>query len=445
MFYIIETDSQLKYLSQAVKDGAYIEVIPANDYYHPILNSTVAVYLRPVNINKGFIVPIKHTDGLNVDKKRIEELLQESKVLYTYNKKELLYHFFHRNIVDIQLLHTLNEYQPLELPSSPSTLGWYYNMDTNFKEVNSIVPLVKLYERCENNYGYLEPKLNKYKDFTDDPSWKFYNDTATGVFFLLEQSGLKISYSKFIELFTPKNPRFSINNNLVYGSYNLYNITSRPTNSFNSINLAAIPKKEEHRKSILSKKDTFVEFDFDGYHIRLLADIVGYKLTEESAHTQLGRLYFNKQELTEEEYNQSKQTTFQIIYGGVPDKWRHIEFFDKVHELSQSLWKEFKEKGEVRAPISQKLFTSKLKDMNSNKLMNYILQSVETSRNILILKDVLKYLQGKNSQVVLYTYDSVLIDFNKSDGKQTLTDLEQILSKDGYPVKFKASTNLVLQ
>jgi RNA binding exosome subunit len=83
--------------------------------------------------------------------------------------------------------------------------------------------------------------------------------------------------------------------------------------------------------------------------------------------------------------------------------------------------------------------------MNPQKLMNYVMQSLETSRNILILKNVLRYLQHKKSKAVLYTYDSILFDFSKEDGKELLTDLEEILSENGkYPVKFKFSKNLVL-
>ena len=448
MFYIVESEEQLSFLANKIAKGAFIEVISSNDNFHPKLATTVAVYLRPLQEDKGYIIPIQHTDGLNVEKIRVEQLLSRSEVLYSYNKKDTLYHFFHCNIVDINLLYSLKEYDSLSLPANPSTIGWYYSRMEDLEDINSIIPLVKLYERCETNSEYLIPIIKDYQDMLLDPSWNFYNKTALGVYYLLEQSGLRVTYESFVRLFTPKTPRFSIQDNTVHGVYNPYNITSRPTNSFNSINLAAIPKKEEYRRSIIAKNNTFVEFDFDGYHVRLLADIVGYKFTEESVHTQLGRLYYDRdahESLTEEEYKQSKQITFQILYGGVPDKWRHIEFFDKVHELTQKLWKEFKQNGLVRAPISQKPFTNKLKDMNSNKLMNYILQSVETSRNILILKEVLGYLKDKETQAVLYTYDSILIDFSKSDGKQTLTDLENILSKDGYPVKCKASSNLVLE
>jgi hypothetical protein len=83
--------------------------------------------------------------------------------------------------------------------------------------------------------------------------------------------------------------------------------------------------------------------------------------------------------------------------------------------------------------------------MHPQKLMNYVMQSLETSRNILILKEVLKYLRDKKSKIVLYTYDAILFDFCKEDGKETLEDIKNILEEGKkYPIKFKYSNNLVL-
>src|SRR6056300_1769480 len=156
-------------------------------------------------------------------------------------------------------------------------------------------------------------------------------------------------------------------------------------------------------------------------------------------------MYFNKEELTEEEYKQSKQNTFQMMYGGIPDKYRDIDFFDRVASYIRETWNTFNIDGVVRAPISDKPFTSNLKDMNPQKLFNYIIQSLETSRNILILKEVLGYLKDKKSGVALYTYDAILFDFDLSDGKETLEELKRLLETSGkYPVKYKYSKNLIL-
>jgi phage-related protein len=73
------------------------------------------------------------------------------------------------------------------------------------------------------------------------------------------------------------------------------------------------------------------------------------------------------------------------------------------------------------------------------------MQSLETSRNVLILKEVLRYLKNKKTKLVLYTYDALLFDFNKEDGKETLEELKEILESGGkYPIKFKYSNDLCL-
>ena len=445
MFYIVESDEQLKYLCALGRNEAYVEIIAGNDRYHSLLTRTVAVYIRPIQHAEGYILPVNHTEGLNVSKERVQDILKCFGTLYTFNKKTFLYHFSHGNINDINLMYSMKEYESLQLPDPPQTIQWFYNRLQDKEDLNSIIPLPKLFEKCERNYRALLETIEENRDVIDLPAWKFYNGLAMGVFYLCEQSGIRVTYEQFVEKFTPANPRFSIANNIAFTNYNLYNPTSRPTSAFNSVNFAAIPKKEEFRKCFIPQGQKFVEFDFDGYHIRLIGEVVGYEFTPESVHTQLGRMYFDKETLTEEEYKQSKQTTFQIMYGGVPDKYRHIEFFDKVAGYISKLWKEYVENGIVYAPISQKPFYSTLKDMNPQKLFNYVIQSLETSRNVLILREVLSYLRAKKTKVTLYTYDAILFDFYLEDGKETLEDLKKILETAGkYPVKFKHSNNLVL-
>jgi len=188
-----------------------------------------------------------------------------------------------------------------------------------------------------------------------------------------------------------------------------------------------------------------VEFDFDGYHLRLLAEQIDFGLSSESAHKQLAKLYFGKDEITDEEYNQAKQINFQAIYGKIPDEHKDLEIFQKIQSFIDHLWVEFEGLGFVENPHSRKRFTEELKDMHAQKLMNYMMQSLETSRNVLILKEVLRYLKDKQTKVALYTYDAILFDFSKEDGKETLQDIEKIMSEDNkYPVKFKFSKDLVL-
>ena len=441
MFYIVEQESKLENLQRLSKLGLYVDVISSNNLYHPKLTYTTAVYIRPVHSKHGFIIPIDHSEGVNVTKERVYDILYSTSKLYTLNKKELLYHFNLQEATDLSLLYSMTHYDRLEFSRDNTTLNYFYNKFNNFKQVNQLIPLSKLYESCENIYESIKDTI----DLEIPEGFDFYNKTATNVFFLLEQAGLGIFYDNFNKMFKPRNPRYNIINNTVLTSYNLYNVTSRPTNAFNSVNFAAIPKGRDYRSCFRPQGDYFVELVFDGYHLRLLCDQISYPLTDESAHQQLAKQYFNKEEITEDEYDKAKQINFHAIYGKIPEKYAFLPIFTKIDDYIKDLWKRYENDGEVLAPISRKPFTSKLKDMNPQKLMNYIMQSLETSRNILILKEVLRYLQDKKTNLVLYTYDALLFDFYKEDGKETLEKLREILETGGkYPIKFKYSKDLSL-
>ena len=441
MFYIVEQNEKLVNLSNLIKLGCYVDIISTNDLYHPKLTSTVAVYIRIINSKHGYIIPINHDEGLNIDKDRVYNMLSKASKLYTLDKKNLLYHFNLQGAIDLSLIYSMTKYERLEYSRKSSTINHFYNKFRDFRDINKIIPLSKLYESCEKLYDSIQKVIGLEEPF----GFEFYNNTATNVFYLIEQHGIGIYYEPFVETFSPRDPLYNIKDNKVLTSYNLYNATSRPTNSYNSINFAAIPHTERHRKTFRPQEDYFVEFDFDGYHLRLLSEQIDYKLTPESAHKQLAKYYFDKEEITDEEYNEAKQINFQAIYGKIPEEHKSLEIFKKIQSFIDQLWIEFEGLGFVENIHSQKRFTEELKDMHAQKLMNYMMQSLETSRNVLILKEVLRYLKDKKTKIALYTYDAILFDFSKEDGKETLHDLEKIMSEDNkYPVKFKFAEDLVL-
>lgn len=441
MFYIVEQEDKLSQLQSLARLGLYVDVISSNSLYHPKLTSTIAVYVRPVGGKNGYIVPINHDEGLNIAKERVYELLSAAHTLYTLDKKELLYHFNLQAAIDVSLLYSMTKYEKLEYSRENNSLNFFYNKFSEFPNINQIIPITKLYESCEKTYESIKHTF----DIEIPKGFDFYNKTATNVFFLLEQSGLGIYYDAFNQMFTPRNPLYNIKDNVTYSSYNLYNVTSRPTNAFNSVNFAAIPKTPEHRKCFRPQNDVFVELDFDGYHLRLLCDQIDFDIPSDSAHKYLGSMYFGKEDITEEEYKQAKQINFHAIYGKIPEHLAFLEIFEKIQEYITFMWNFFNDNGVVYNPMSDKPFTKELKDMHPQKLMNYMMQSLETSRNILILKEVLRYLRDKKTKVALYTYDAILFDFSKEDGKETLEDIQKIMEEGGkYPTKFKYSKDLVL-
>lgn len=441
MFYLLESQDQIQWLENQLQHPLYIDVISTNDYYHSKLTETVGVYIRPAEDTQGYFIPISHDDGINVEKKRIYDIIKRADILYTLNKKNLLYHFNLQGAIDLSLVYSMNKFKRLEYVSSNTTIDWYYRKYSEKFDINRIIPISKLYERCEYTYSQIKDTI----DLKIPSGFEFYNSMATNVFYLLEQKGVGILYDGFNEMFTPKNPIYNTLNNTVYTDYNLYNNTSRPTNTFNSVNFAAIPKTPEHRKCFNPQNDFFVELDFDGYHLRLLAEQLDYFLTDESAHKQLAKLYFGKDEITDEEYAKAKQINFHAIYGKIPEEHKNLKIFKEIQEYIDAMWKSFQEGGYVWNPQSGKHFTQELKDMNPAKLMNYMMQSLETSNNIIILKDILKYLRDKKTFITLYTYDAILFDFSKEDGKKTLEDIKELMEKQGkYPIKFKYSKDLLL-
>ena len=441
MFYIVEEETKLQSLEKLVRLGCYVDVISSNDNYHPKLTSTVAIYIRLLQSTHGYIIPIKHDEGLNVDIKRVIAILNKANKVYTLDKKKLLYHINIPGVIDIALLYSMVKYQRLEYERETSTLNYFYNKHRLNSNINQIIPISKLYESCEKVFN----KIQHILEYNIPAGFEFYNHTAISVFYLIEQSGLGIQHDSFIENFNPREPQYNILNNKVLTYYNLYNATSRPTNAFNSVNFAAIPKSEQHRKCFVPTQDYFVEFDFDGYHLRLLCDQIGYRLTDESAHKQLAKHYFGTENITDDQYKEAKQINFQAIYGKIPEEHKDLEIFVLIQEFIDNMWSTYKETGIVCNPQSGKPFTTNLKEMHPAKLMNYMMQSLETSNNILILKDILRYLVGKKTKLVLYTYDALLFDFSKEDGKETLEGIKEILEKDNkYPVKFKYSKDLGL-
>jgi hypothetical protein len=78
--------------------------------------------------------------------------------------------------------------------------------------------------------------------------------------------------------------------------------------------------------------------------------------------------------------------------------------------------------------------------MNPQKLLNYVLQNLETANNINILYDIFKVLRGKNTKLVLYVYDSFLFDYDNSEPDVMLKILG-IFNKYNLQVKTKKGIN----
>jgi len=423
MYYIVETEEQLNRLHCSGNE-CYIRIIPMNDEYHSALTSPCLIYFRTFE-GKGYVFPINHSEAFKLDFNKVIKWIESKyEKIYTINKKECLYYFDSPKLIDI----------PYDTPNYSRFRESIYHKYSYLPFCNSLVPISKHYETEEEIFSEIREKLPIEVN-------EFYNDTFPKVFKLIEEQGLRIHTDYFNKYFKYNEKEWFIHGETVHTKYNLYNLTTRPTNSFNGVNFAALNKNDGSRTAFIPKNDLFFEFDYDAYHVRILANLIRFPLDRKSVHNQLGKMYFNKEELTDEEYAKSKELTFKQLYGGVFKEYREIPFFKAMNEYVEKLWELFNATEELELVGGKILKKEQIQNPTPNKILNYIIQSAETYNNVISVKKVIEYLENKQSKVILYTYDSFLIDYSSADGKEVLKEIKKLLENDKYVVKVAYGNN----
>jgi hypothetical protein len=428
MYFIIETAEQLSQLSRPEK--CFIELMSMSEHTHPALTTPCVLYYN--DFEKGYIIPINHSEAFSLPIDQIQTFLKGIPKIYLLDKKWHSYYLDLPNSIDLYFtvldvegkIQDFNCYTPVHLD--------FYEKLKYSSQVNTLIPISKHYERCECMFETV-------KDYIGRESNAEWQSKYTEVYKWVEEQGILVDERLFDKYFeTPWKER-SLKDSRVYSSYNLYNITSRPTNAFNSINFLAFNKENGSRTAFIPENDAFVEFDFDGYHIRLIADAMHTDIPQnQSIHEYLGKQYFKKDELTPEEYQEAKKITFRQMYNGVEDEYIHIEFFEDVYHTVRAMWTFYTNNGFLELPNGRKLTQE---NANPQKLFNYYIQCLETVNNVKKLDKLKDYLKDKQSKVLLVVYDSILIDYAVSDGKGTLSHIKDILEEGGYKVKAKKGDN----
>jgi hypothetical protein len=287
----------------------------------------------------------------------------------------------------------------------------FYNKFFHLKNVNSIIPVSKHYEKQEHIFDNISWCLGL------NPN-EYLNDDYTDVFYNIEKQGIGFDEKLLKKYFEFNWSNYSVSDGRIYGYFNLYNTTTRPTNAFNNINFSALNKDNGARETFTPTNDYFAEFDYSAYHPRIIAKIIGY-------------------EWKTNPYDEiPKEVMFQNLYGGIRKEHIHEPFFAKLNNYLDHKWDIFENDGELDLAMT-KLPASRIENPNKNKILSYIIQSYETYYNVQTLKAVFDYLKDKQTKIVLYTYDSFLLDVSRKDGKKLLTDIKNILENLGFPTKMK--------
>ena len=410
MYWLIEDLNHIETICRIRHRVAYVDIIPCSHTLHPVENSVCAIYLRFERDDKGYIIPINHSETINFEIEIAEKVLNSIAKLYVRDRKEFLHYFCIKHC-----------YQPSPsphtyIPQQTTAHTYIYNKYPNIQYLNTIVPIVKHYEVCEQNYANFKGEINP-----------FYNKAAL-VFNQLERAGIKVDPLLFEQYFDQQVDEF------VYTQYNLNTLTTRPSNTFNTINFSALNKDNEERKCFIPRNESFIEFDISAYHPTLLASLCGYDFGSDDIHLSFSKMYGV-------DYAKAKEITFKQLYGGIWKEYETLDFFRQVKAYTDDLWKTFNTNGYIKCPISDhKFIKNDLENMNPQKLLNYVLQNLETANNVLILYEIFKILRGKNTKLVLYVYDSFLFDVDESE-MDVIEQIKQVFKDKKLQIKVKQGKN----
>ena len=411
MYWLIEDINHIETICRIKHDSAYVDVIPCSHNLHPVENSVCALYFRFERDDKGYIIPINHSETINFELEEVEKVLQSIGKIFVRDRKEFLHYF--------PIKHC---YQPSPspytyIPQLTQAHTQLYNRYPEIQNLNTIVPIVKHYEVCEQNFA----KFNTIR-------MNSFYQKADLVFNQLERAGIKVDQTKFEQYFDKEVNEF------IYTQYNLNTLTTRPSNAFGGINFSALDKNNGERECFIPRNNSFIEMDISAYHPTLLANLLDYTFDSDDIHGSFAKMYGV-------DYAKAKEITFKQIYGGIWKEYQHLEFFKKVTSYTDRLWNEFQLTGHIICPLSGHEFVrAELENMNPSKLLNYVLQNLETANNVCILYDIFKVLRGKNTKLVLYVYDSFLFDYDKSEPGVMLKILG-IFNKYKLQTKIKKGTN----
>ena len=123
-----------------------------------------------------------------------------------------------------------------------------------------------------------------------NPTFGWVDDTMIPILSDIERLGIQVDREKFLDRW--KDNKKSLWFSRTFTEYNPYTITSRPSNRHLGINYSALNKKDGSREVFIPQKGkSFVQFDYDAYHVRLIGKMIGYDLPKTSVHQWLANQY----------------------------------------------------------------------------------------------------------------------------------------------------------
>jgi len=350
--------------------------------HHSFKNSLSCVYIKTTDgeFFSSFDhpdYPIQSTEGLVINN------------AYTINIKDLLnVGIVVKNSIDLLYFNDTPE---------TSHLSHFYNTKlSGVKNINRIIPVYSHLESMQEISRQLKPKTELTTRYRT-----MYHHLIPSVFSSIERLGVPVNDELFLHHYG-QDKKDLVWENRVYTSYNLYTKTGRPSNTHGGINYAALNKTDGSRLAFQSDK-LLVNIDFNSYHLHLICEKLGIEIPDD-LHSWLGKQYFGVENLTEEQYEESKKITFRNLYGyQLEERVKHIDLFRQVQRFQENLWAQYQQSGYVLTDYDNRIT---VENSSKNKVFNYYIQALETETNVKQMYNLI----DAGLTPILYTYDSMVFE-----------------------------------
>jgi len=427
---VIQSVTELERIQKKMENEvSYVAPIFMDQHLHPAVNRLSSVHILFTD-GEYACVPINHPDGIPMTLD-----VTNAKQLVTLYKREMLHAYptlNPTNVEDVASIlqlsqDTIPEIREYYTPNIQRTLQQF-----QFKNLHLSIPLVVWMEYARKLLHFVQDKYT-----TAIPAgYEFVNNVVIPTLTTIETSGLHIDVPVFTEHFSDSS-RY-VKNMMMHTEYNPYTSTGRPSNKYGGINFAALNKTDGSRAAFNSRfgaDGVLIQFDYEAFHPRLVANQIGYTLPISSVHTYLAEQYYNSTNITPDQYETSKQRTFAVMYGMHEDVG-NVEFFYEVKKYTAHLWEIYQTLGYVVSNTGKKIIVD---NPSPNKVFNYAVQWMETEIALSRVHSVCEFLNASLTKPILYTYDALLLDVHRSEAA-ILPRIRQLLEDGGYPTRMYTGT-----
>lgn len=400
MKIINSKDDFLEFIKTYKNEVCVLYPFQTNTKRHYTENNLSFLYVKFLTVEENYLLPFDTFDVKNLDNSLLKHLVSE-KNHFIYNKKLLNGFTNFDECIDVDILFNL---EGRTLSTDNKLFRHYYNEEENIK----IIPISTMIQYINNLHDKLVYLLLSFKNNID---------------VLIQYTKIQSEFQRI------DSAGVMYNGKIVKGNYDILTKTNRPRNVSEGINLLSLRQEEKEKITSRFEDGFLIMFDYKSFVFNLLSVILqsDYGKVNE-IYDAIGQEYFGRTTINEEERKKAKILTFKILYSKKIEDFIKYPFFKDVDRFSKDRYNELQNQGYTLSCLYGRKFSSDVK--NRHTLLTHLVQNFETEYNYETLHKINNLLDKTKSKMVLYTYDSFLIDFEKNE-MGVLDDLKEIITRNG--------------